>query len=56
MRQFFYPKSVGGPRTEVSDRASNLARRIVENLARFGFIGTAYALGGSASCSREGPC
>ncbi|MGA2108386.1 MAG: CoA-binding protein, partial [Syntrophorhabdales bacterium] len=46
MRQFFYPKSVAV--FGVSDRASNLARRIVENLARFGFKGTTYALGKSA--------
>ena len=35
MRQFFYPKSVAV--FGVSDRASNLARRIVENLARSRF-------------------
>jgi acetyltransferase len=46
MRQFFYPKSVAV--FGVSDRVSNLARRIVENLARFGFRGTTYALGKSA--------
>ncbi len=45
MRQFFYPKSVAV--FGVSGRASNLARRIVENLARFGFKGTTYALGKS---------
>jgi acetyltransferase len=43
MRQFFYPESVVV--FGVSGRSSNLARRMVENLVRFGFKGGIYAVG-----------
>ncbi len=43
MKQFFYPESIAV--FGVSDTPSNLARVIVENLARFGFRGDVYPVG-----------
>jgi acetyltransferase len=43
MEKFFYPESIAV--FGVSDTPSNLARIIVENLARFGFAGDVYPVG-----------
>ncbi|MBP1748612.1 MAG: CoA-binding domain protein [Deltaproteobacteria bacterium] len=43
MEKFFYPESIAV--FGVSDTPSNLARVIVENLARFGFRGDVYPVG-----------
>jgi acetate---CoA ligase (ADP-forming) len=43
MENFFYPKSIAV--FGVSDTPANLARIIVENLARFGFRGKVYPVG-----------
>ncbi len=43
MEKFFYPQSIA--LFGVSDTPSNLARVIVENLARFGFRGDVYPVG-----------